>query len=140
MPPRLAMLCSQIRTEEKLLLAACDQRGLEMEILDDRPLIWPAAGAGIGDEDRYDVILIRSISHSRALNLLRYYQRSGQPTVNTLEVATLCGDKLRTTNALSKAGVPSPTTQIAYTPAAALAAAEQLGYPVVLHRIRHLLL
>jgi [lysine-biosynthesis-protein LysW]--L-2-aminoadipate ligase len=126
------MLCSQIRTEEKLLLAACDQRGFAVEMLDDREMIWPAAGVGITPQPDYDVVLIRSISHSRALHALHYFQKIRQRTVNTLEVATICGDKLRTTSALAKAGISSPATYVAYTPAAALAAADQLGYPVVL--------
>ncbi len=132
MPPRLAMLCSQIRTEEKLLLAACDARGINVDILDDRKMVWSAAGVGITPQAGYDVILIRSISHSRALSALNHFHYTNQRTVNTLEVAQICGDKLRTTTALSKAGIPSPTTYITYTPSAALEAADRLGYPVVL--------
>ena len=56
----------------------------------------------------------------------------GIPTVNTFEVANVCGDKLLTTAALVRAGVPVPRTRIAYTPESALEAIEALGYPVVL--------
>ena len=113
MSPYLALLCSQVRAEEKLLLAACDQRGIEMEILDDRKLVWSAAGTLLQPLTGYDVVLIRSISHSRARHTLHYFRQIGSSTVNTLEVATICGDKLRSTSALSQAGVPSPMTRIA---------------------------
>jgi [lysine-biosynthesis-protein LysW]--L-2-aminoadipate ligase len=132
MQPRLAILCSQLRLEERLLLAACDQQGIVAEVLDDRKMVWAAAGAEVQPTPAYDVILIRSISHSRALSALQYFHQVQQPAVNTLEVATICGDKLRTTSALSKAGLASPTTHIAHTPQAALEAAERLGYPVIM--------
>jgi [lysine-biosynthesis-protein LysW]--L-2-aminoadipate ligase len=47
-------------------------------------------------------------------------------------VVQVCGSKLETTLALARAGVPSPRTQIAFTPESALALIEQMGYPVVL--------
>jgi [lysine-biosynthesis-protein LysW]--L-2-aminoadipate ligase len=54
------------------------------------------------------------------------------PTVNTYEVANTCGDKLLTTTALVRHGVPSPRTILAFTPESALEAIEALGYPVVM--------
>ncbi|MEM8534309.1 MAG: lysine biosynthesis protein LysX, partial [Chloroflexota bacterium] len=80
----------------------------------------------------YDVILERSIHHSRALYALRAYNDAGIPTVNTAQVADICGDKFKTTQALVAAGVPTPRTRMAFTPASALQAIEELGYPVVL--------
>jgi len=52
--------------------------------------------------------------------------------VNTYHVATTCGDKFLTTQALIHAEVPTPGCLLAFTPESALAAIEQLGYPVVL--------
>jgi [lysine-biosynthesis-protein LysW]--L-2-aminoadipate ligase len=56
----------------------------------------------------------------------------GIPTVNTFEVADVCGNKLLTTMRLIRDGVPSPRTRLAFTPESALAAVEELGYPAVL--------
>ena len=77
-------------------------------------------------------MLERAINHLRALYALRIYNDWGVPTVNTYEVANTCGDKLLTTAALMRHGVPSPRTLIAFTPESALEAIEELGYPVVL--------
>jgi [lysine-biosynthesis-protein LysW]--L-2-aminoadipate ligase len=56
----------------------------------------------------------------------------GIKTVNTEQVAAVCGNKFSTTNALVRDGVPTPRTFLAFTPSSALEAIEELGYPVVL--------
>jgi [lysine-biosynthesis-protein LysW]--L-2-aminoadipate ligase len=56
----------------------------------------------------------------------------GVRTVNTYEVALICGNKLETTSALIRDKIPSPACKIAFTPESALQAIEEMGYPVVL--------
>lgn len=125
---RIGVLCSRIRVEEKLIFAELNRRSVDYITLDDREIIFD-----LNKEDYpYDVILERSIHHSRALYALRAYNDAGIPTVNTAQVADICGDKFKTTQALVAAGVPTPRTQMAFTPASALQAIEELGYPVVL--------
>lgn len=125
---RIGILCSRIRVEEKLLLAELDQRGIEYVRIDDDDVIFDL------NEGKYpyDVVLERSIHHSRALYALKALNDAGVPTVNTSEVADICGDKFKTTQALIKHGVPTPKTRMAFTPESAIRAIEELGYPVVL--------
>jgi [lysine-biosynthesis-protein LysW]--L-2-aminoadipate ligase len=125
---RIGILCSLIRKEEKLLFDEFRARGLEFERIDDRELILDLHRR----RWEYDVILERCINHARALHTLKYLNDCGVKTVNTYEVASTCGDKLLTTMALIKHGVPTPRVFIAYTPESALQAIERLGYPVVL--------
>ena len=63
-----------------------------------------------------DVVLERCINHLRALYTLRVLNDWGVPTVNSYDVANICGDKLLTSTALERAGVPQPRTIIAFTP------------------------
>jgi len=63
---------------------------------------------------------------------LRLLELSGIPTVNRYATAATCADKLLTTAALTQAGLPQPRVRIAFTVETALAAIEELGYPVVL--------
>jgi glutathione synthase/RimK-type ligase-like ATP-grasp enzyme len=63
-----------------------------------------------------DVVLERCIQHSRALYALWVFGTWGIPTVNTFEVADICGNKLLTTMRLIRDGVPSPRTRVAFTP------------------------
>jgi [lysine-biosynthesis-protein LysW]--L-2-aminoadipate ligase len=131
---KVGVLYSRVRAEEKLLFEAFEQRGVDFDLLDDRELVFDLT-AGREQADalaRYDVVVERCINHSRALYSLRILNDRGVPTVNTAQVADVCGNKLQTTSALTAAGVPSPRTLIAYTPESALAAIEELGYPAVL--------
>jgi len=127
--PTVGVLLSRVRVEEKLLLEELDRRHIPMKTIDDRELVLavetkPDLGV--------DVVLERAIQHSRALYALNVLNTWGIPTVNTFEVADVCGNKLLTTMRLIRDGVPTPRTRLAFTPEAALAAIEELGYPAVL--------
>ncbi len=126
---RIAVLMSRVRVEEKLLLSALEARGIAYELIDDRKIILDLHENGFR---RYDVVLERCINHSRALYALRILNDWGVPTVNSYPAALTCGNKLETTSALIRAGVPTPRTRIAFTPQSALEAIEEMGYPVVL--------
>ena len=125
---KIGILCSLIRKEEKLLFDEFRRQGVEFTRIDDRELVL--------DLHRrrwdFDVVLERCINHSRALHTLKYLNDCGVRTVNTYEVASTCGDKLLTTLALIRDGIPTPKVYVAYTPESALQAIETLGYPVVL--------
>jgi [lysine-biosynthesis-protein LysW]--L-2-aminoadipate ligase len=129
---RVGVLHSRIRLEEKLLLQKMQERGLDFELLDDREAVFAIAGDLREDYRRFAVVVERCINHSRALYSLRILEDRGIPTVNSAQVAETCGNKLSTTSALTRAGVPSPRTLVAFTPASALVAIEEIGYPVVL--------
>jgi [lysine-biosynthesis-protein LysW]--L-2-aminoadipate ligase len=127
--PTVGVLLSRVRVEEKLLLEELESRHVPTKVLDDREIVFeleqkPDLGV--------DVVLERCIQHSRALYALWIFQTWGIPTVNTFEVADICGNKLLTTMRLIRDGVPSPRTRVAFTPESALVAAEELGYPVVM--------
>jgi [lysine-biosynthesis-protein LysW]--L-2-aminoadipate ligase len=125
---KVGILYSRVRVEEKLLLEAFDKRGIAYDLLDDREVVLDMGKPSLN----YDVILERCINHSRAVSALRIINDWGIPTVNTYEVAEVCGNKLLTTSALFRTGVPSPRTVVAFTIESALQAIEDMGYPVVL--------
>ena len=127
--PRVGVLLSRVRVEEKLLLAELESRGVETKVIDDRGLVLAVEHK---PELGVDVILERCIQHGTALYALSVLDAWGVPTVNRYEVAEICGNKLLTTMRLIRDGVPSPRTRVAFTPESALAAIEELGYPVVL--------
>lgn len=125
---RIAVLASRVRAEEKLLFTELERRGLDYVKVDDREEIFDLHRR----DYPFDVVLERCIQHSRALYMLKIFNDAGVPTVNTYHVASTCGDKFLTTQALVHAGVPTPKNLLAFTPESAIAAMEQLGYPVVL--------
>ena len=125
---RVAVFCSRIREEEKLIFEALERRKVPYERTDVRRVAFDL------EETRnpYGVVLLRCISHSQALYAARILGQHGIDTVNSYRVIAVCGDKLLTSAALTEHGVPTPRTVVAFTPAAALSAIEELGYPVVL--------
>lgn len=131
----VGILFGRIRVEEKMLLAAFEQRGIQYELIDDRRLrfaVAPFAPEELARWRRFDVVLERCLSHSRALTSLRILEAMGVRTVNQARVIDACGDKILTTTALTARNVPSPRTAVAFTPDSALEALESMGYPAVL--------
>lgn len=127
---KIGVILSRVRVEEKWLFEAFDKCGLSYDRLDDREVKFDLQQPG--EWLKYDVVLERSISFGRGLYALQILNAWGIPTINTFQVANTCGDKLLTTTALLQAGVPQPDVRVAFTPESALAAIEEMGYPVVL--------
>jgi len=126
---KIAVLCSRVRVEEKLLFAALEERGVAHERVDAREVTCELDGDRLSE---YDGVLVRCLSHSRAYYLTRWLDSLGVPAASPHRVVATCGDKLLTSAALQELGVPAPRTVVAFTPEAALRAIEEIGYPVVL--------
>ncbi len=135
---RIAMLVTHIRPEEKLLLAAFQARGITPDVILDRDLNFdltagPEQAAPSGMPwSAYDLILERCVSTSRGTYALAIFDAWDIPTINRYQTAVTCGDKLLTTLALARAGIPQPGSRAAFTPESGLDAIEQIGYPAVL--------
>lgn len=125
---KVGLLCSILRKEEKLLLEEFRRRGMAPEIVDDRELVFRLDSRHLD----FDVVLERSVNHSRALYSLKVLNDWGIRTVNRYPVAEICGNKFLTTSALLRNRIATPRTVMAFTPRSALKAIEELGYPVVL--------
>ncbi|MGP8078353.1 MAG: lysine biosynthesis protein LysX [Thermoplasmata archaeon] len=125
---RLGVFYTIIRPEEKAILAAAEARGIDVERWDDGEVTF-----GLERPDHLpDVILNRSVSHTRSIYATRCFAHYGVPTVNAPEVVELAGDKIRTSLRLAECGIPTPRTVIALSAEAAMKAIEQIGYPAVL--------
>lgn len=126
---RVGLLHSLIRKDEKYLIDEFNKMpDVELVMIDDREITFNLGK----DKFDLDVVVERSINHSRALHALRLFEAAGIKCVNTYKVATICGDKLLTSTALAENNVPQPEVRIAFTEESALKAIEEMGYPVVL--------
>jgi [lysine-biosynthesis-protein LysW]--L-2-aminoadipate ligase len=126
---RIGLLHSLIRKDEKYLIDEFHKiKDVELVMIDDRELSFNLGH----DNFDLDVVVERSINHSRALHALRLFEAAGIKCVNEYKVATVCGDKLLTSTALAENKVPQPEVRIAFTEESALSAIEEMGYPVVL--------
>ena len=135
---RVALLVTHIRAEEKLILSAFNNRDISPDIILDRELNFNiSAGAQqlapSGSAWReYDLVFERCVSTSRGMYALAILNSWGLRTFNTYETAAICGDKLRTSIALTLHGVPQPHTRVAFTPKSAMQAIDIVEYPAVL--------
>ncbi|XWX05513.1 lysine biosynthesis protein LysX (plasmid) [Aggregatilineales bacterium SYSU G02658] len=139
--PRVAVLVTHIRPEEKLLIAELQALGVQTDVILDRDFNFDLTGSaeqlapsGV-PWGAYDVVLERCVSTSRGTYALAILNTWGVRTVNTFHTARLCENKLLTTLALAQAGVPQPEARVAFTPEAALTALDALTYPAVLKPI-----
>ncbi len=127
---KIAVLFSRVRVEEKWIFEALDKRAIAYDKIDDRTVSFDLLDPAHWKE--YDIVLERSLSYTTGLYATRVLNTWGIPTVNMAVVAETCGDKLVTSAALYKAGIPQPKIWLAFTPEAALETIERVGYPVVL--------
>lgn len=118
-----------MRVEEKLILQALRKRGVTCDKVDVREVTFDLA---LSPLPKYDVVLVRCLSHSQATYATRLLEMYGTRTVNAHRVIATCGDKIMTTLALQACGIPTPRAYVAMSEEAALEAVETLGYPAVL--------
>lgn len=126
---RLAVVTSRVRVEEKLIFAALERHAIPYQHLDERTVCMELTGSRLPP---YAVVLNRSMSNTRNRYIAHLFEACGTIVVNNSRVIETCGDKALTSIALVRAGIPTPRTIIALTPAAAMSALEQIGYPAVL--------
>ncbi len=88
--PRIGVLYSRVRVEEKLLFEAFERRGVDLDLLDDQKLIFDITDVNNHPFQHQDVIVERCINHSRALYSPKILNDQGVRTVNTALVADIC--------------------------------------------------
>src|SRR5215204_6367664 len=108
---RLGVLVSHLRVEEKLILAAARERGIDVWSLLDRKLVLDISSGQVDQPDlECDVVLDRGVAHSRAAYTLRALETWGIPTINRSSATAICDDKALCSLALGGAGIPTPRT------------------------------
>jgi [lysine-biosynthesis-protein LysW]--L-2-aminoadipate ligase len=126
---KVGFLYTRLRVEEKYLLEELGKRpGVEILRIADSEAIFDITQKPA----EVDVLFERSISYSRGLYISRIFEAHGIPVINPSRLAERCGDKYITSQILASAGIPTPRVLMAFDERAALAAADQIGYPCVL--------
>lgn len=130
---RFAMTYTRLRTEERMLLDAFELCGVSVEPIDLRQAVFDPSNA---DEWRqFDAVIERSVSLTAAQTSAQILDSWGVRCINPADVISVCSDKLATTLALERAGVPQPNVRIALSAEYGLQAVGEIGYPAVLKPI-----
>ena len=127
--PRIAVVYDRLRSEEKMLFEAFAREEVPFV-----KLYAPQMRFDFGQEAYrdIDVVIERCVSQTRGLAISRMFSAMGKCVINTPAVIETCGDKLATNAALSRCGVPTPRTAVAFDAASVFAICEDFGYPVVM--------
>lgn len=128
---KIGLIWSRIRNDEKMLMDAAQQRGVELVPIDDRELVLSAHEAPkelLG----YDAFLERGISYTTSHYVTMALESYGFACVNPHRVLANCGDKAVTSFLLARAGVATPRTFLAFEEESSMRAVEAAGYPAVL--------
>ncbi len=126
---KLSITFDRLRWEEKALSDAAESAGLESSLVDAKGLVFDLAKER---PEFGDAVLQRCISHYRSSLLTQALEGAGLNVINASAVAETCSNKLATSIALAKAGIPTPRTLLALTSEGAEEAAEKLGFPLVM--------
>ena len=126
----MGVFCSRVRMEEKKLFSAFRAQGIPFERVDVRRQIFSLNGKN--PTERFDVVLIRCLSHTRSLYVAKMLEHHGMRVVNGHQCIAICGDKVLTTMALRENKIPTPRTIMTFSLESSLMAMEAMGYPVVI--------
>jgi len=128
---KISLLFDQIRWEEKILIQAAKKKRVQMNLIDARTakIDLTSSKPQLNVEK---VALQRCVSYFRGLHLAAALENQGVTVINSHRVMQVCGNKLLSTLALTKAKIPTPKTILAFTPEAVFEALDELGYPAIL--------
>jgi [lysine-biosynthesis-protein LysW]--L-2-aminoadipate ligase len=125
---KITLFYDRVRWEEKQIHDRASERGITLDLVDVRELLYSIPRAG----DSPRVALQRCVSHTKGIRAAQYFEMGGSIVINTSRASEICSDKFAAGLHLSGAGIPHPRTVEAFSVESALLAAENLGYPVIM--------
>ena len=125
----IAFLHSILRKEEKLLLNEFQSHsGVEIRRINVKLEKFDLRGNHYAD---LDLAFERAISHSQGLHAVEILESQGVETINSADIIQTSGDKLLTSLALERNGLPQPEVYLTHDMESAIEISEKLEYPVV---------
>ncbi|MGB6681877.1 MAG: lysine biosynthesis protein LysX [Candidatus Bathyarchaeia archaeon] len=126
-----SIIFDRTRWEEKALIKAAKRKRIKINLIDAKNTSFDINSEDL-TEPYGDIVLQRCISYFRGLHVSAILERKGMKVVNSFDTTSICGNKMLTSLALSKAKVPTPKTFVAFTPETALETLDEIGYPAVI--------
>jgi [lysine-biosynthesis-protein LysW]--L-2-aminoadipate ligase len=131
-PMKLGLLINRINYEEKQILKACEQIGVDLIQFNNQRTTFEISKEKNIDPP-VDVFLQRSLSIIRSIYSTAILESKGYTVVNNSYCISKCADKLLTSLLLAEHGIPTPKTMVAFTPdSAEEIMTKSLSYPVIL--------
>jgi len=126
-----------MRWEEKALLDAAKEIDLDVEPIHLYSSVLQIGYNGVKDvfKANAEIALQRAVSHSIALNATIALESLGIRVINNSMSTALAMNKLWTLSILSRNGIKTPRTLVAFSDEACFKFAQAIGYPIVLKPI-----
>lgn len=131
---KVCIVFDRLRSEEKMLQKEALDLGCNTSMLDAKITQINTDSK----KDNYDfggVVLERCVSYFRGLHFTACLEFMDVPTINTYDVASICGNKMIMTLRLKKHNIPTPKTYFSFTSKSATENLEKVGYPLVIKPI-----
>lgn len=134
---RVLLVYEVIRWEEKALLDAAKEIDLDVEPVHLYSTAIQVGSNGLKDvlKTNAEIALQRAISHTIALNSTIALESLGVRVINNSMSMSIAMNKLWTLSILSRYGIKTPRTLVAFSDEACFKYAQILGYPIVLKPI-----
>ena len=130
MTVQIGMLCDRIRPDERMVIEAAKKKNIELIVHNVDEIVFDVF---TNSETKFEnVILQRVMSYFKSMHITALLEKADTQVVNSFNAALICGNKLLTSIALSKAGIPTPKTVVAFTEESAMKALDKVGYPAIL--------
>ncbi len=129
----IGLIYDRIRWDEKTLINASKKAGITLTLVDAKKIYINTIEDTKTLKDAFgSTVIQRCVSYFRSLHITAILENMGIHVINSFQTSLTCGNKLFTTLALIKAGLPTPKTIMAFTPETALKAFDTTGFPAVL--------
>ncbi|MEL9940424.1 MAG: lysine biosynthesis protein LysX [Ignisphaera sp.] len=134
---RVLLVYEVIRWEEKALLDVAKEIDLDVEPVHLYSTAIQVGSNGLKDvlKTNAEIALQRAISHTIALNSTIALESLGVRVINNSMSTSIAMNKLWTLSILSRYGIKTPRTLVAFSDEACFKYAQILGYPIVLKPI-----
>jgi len=128
-----SLVSDRIRWDEKALIRAASNAGLDLKIVDPKTIFLNVSGDLDKLRDLFgEIVIDRCVSYFRGLHIAAILEKADLRVINPFNVSLICGNKMFTTLALMNAGVPVPKTLVAFTKEGVLKALDEMGFPAVM--------
>ena len=128
---KLGLVLNRVNPEEKAIILAAKKHGVEVVQFNDQRLKL-SINAEMDITPDVDVFLQRSLSHSRAQATTAIIENKGYKIINSTQCLEQTGNKLTSSLILTKNGIPTPATHVAFKVNSAIEIGEEeLEYPYI---------
>ncbi len=131
---KVCIVFDRLRSEEKMLQKEALDLGCSTSMLDAK-ISQINTDSKREDFDLGDVVLERCVSYFRGIHFTASLEFMDVPTINTYDVASICGNKMIMTLQLKKQNIPTPKTYFSFSSESAFQNLEKVGYPLVIKPI-----